>query len=247
MQKYLQNGATEIARQLQRLDIIANNLANMNTTGYKAQDIAFCDLINQKTKGSLTESVAKVARTSRDFSQGVIAKCDNPFSIAIYGKGFFRVLDEDGNEYYTRDGNFLRDAQGRLVNPSGHFLQGIKIPDNSKKVYIRSNGAIDSQDFQGEITRVGQIKLYTFKNPQELKAIGGNLFTANSLSGDPQEFNPGGEGLAELKQGFLETSNTGWAMEMMKLIQTQRTIQMNSQSVTKVADQLWEMANNLRR
>lgn len=249
MQKYLQNGSAEICRQIQRLDIIANNLANMNTTGYKAQKIAFCDLINKNAlgKSTLTETVSKIARTSRDFSQGVIAKCENPYSIAIQGKGFFKVVDESGNEYYTRDGDFLKDARGRLINSCGCFLEGISIPGNTEKVFIRADGTVDCRDFQGEVTSAGQIKLYTFDSPQELKATGDNLFTANESTGEARELNPGEDGAAELKQGFLEASNTDWAMEMMNLIQTQRTIQMNSQSVTKTIDQLWEMANNLRR
>ncbi len=249
MQKYLQNGASVISRQVQRLDIIANNLANMNTTGYKAQEIAFCDIVNDKTLNNvnLTESVAKKARTSRDFAQGVIAKSENPYSIAIEGRGYFRVKDADGNDYYTRDGNFHKDAQGRLMHPAGYYLEGIDLPDDTQKVYIRSDGSVDYQNFQGDINNAGQINLYLFNSPQELKAVGGNLFTAGELSGEPQEFTPGGDEVARLKQGGLESSNTNWTMEMVNLIQTQRTISMSSQSITKTADQLWEMANNLRR
>lgn len=257
MQKILWNGVSGISSQMLRLDTVANNLANINTSAFKAQYVAFSDLVYQELSASgkpvnngaksiYSGSGSRVAEIPRDFSPGVMVKSNNPYSIAIAGKGFFRVQNEEGDEFYTRDGNFHRNAAGYLVNASGKFLPGIRIDEDAVMVLIHPDGTVESLDSSGNATRVGRVNLYLFNNPQGLKAAGENLFTATPQSGTPQKYVPGENGTGRLKQGFVEMSNTNVTTEMVKLINTQRTIQLNAQSV-RIADQLWDMANNIRR
>lgn len=248
MQKCIQDGAAEIVRQTQYLDARATNLANMNTYGYKAQDVAFCDLVYKNNDDIiLAESVAKKARTSRDHAQGVIAKSENPLSVALQGPGFFKVINEHGDEYFTRDGDFKQDAAGQLVNSAGFALEGVDIPADTEKIYINEDGLVECSTFEGDTVDAGQVNVYSFNLPQELKAVGDNLFTALDADTEVVVLDPGAEDGTRLRQGYIEVSNTNWTLEMKNLIQTQRTIQINSQHVVKTADQIWEMANNLRR
>ena len=210
------------AQQL-RMNVVANNLANVNTTGFKRGDAAFEDLIYQNVRQvgaqqsqdtqlpsglSLGTGVRPVA-TEKDFAQGNISVTENPLDVAIDGRGFLQILQPDGSLAYTRDGSFQINATGQLVTSSGAPVQpAITIPNNTQSISITPEGAV-SVLLPGAAapTQVGTLQLADFINPVGLQPIGGNLFRESAASGTPQVSNPGGNGLGNLTQGSLETSN----------------------------------------
>lgn len=256
MNRILYSGASGIKAQMTRLDTVANNLANVHTPSYKARDTAFADLVYQELARSgkpvdpdndtACGSGARVTVVLGDFTQGSLVESNNPLSIAVDGKGFLLVEDEAGREYFTRDGNFHRDAGGNLVSASGFRLPGITLPGEAQDVTIEPGGAVKTIDEEGDVQELGQINLYLFVNPQGLERVGDNLYRSTPQSGDPEEYAPGNEEAGQLRQGYLEMSNASVTREMVKMISAQRSIQLSAQAV-RIADQLWEMANNIRR
>ncbi|HHJ51747.1 MAG TPA: flagellar basal-body rod protein FlgG [Caldithrix abyssi] len=262
MLRALKTAALGMTAQQLNVDVIANNLANVNTTGYKKSEIEFQDLLYENIRTSNRdgrkghEKPVKLQiglgnrpiSTYRSFSEGDIAETGNPLDVAINGKGFLQVQMPDGSYAYTRDGSLKVNSQGYLVTNSGLKISPeIAIPENTNSVQISQDGVVSVMiDGETEPQELGQIELVTFVNPAGLLAKGGNLFEVTEASGEPIYGNPGDEGFGLLIQGYLEKSNVDVAQEMINLIVAQRAYEINSKAV-KTADELMAMTNNLKR
>jgi flagellar basal-body rod protein FlgG len=249
-----------------KLDVIANNLANVNTTGFKKGRANFEDLFyrhyqypgSQDQQGNLTATGTSVGLGTRvqsiqtSFVQGAFQQTNGKYDVAIEGPGFFIVDDPVTNQQlYTRAGNFSLNAQNQLVLGSaqtGRLLSpNIQIPQDAIAVTISSDGSVlVLQPGQTQAQSVGQIDLATFINPEGLLKLGENLYMATSASGDPQTGTPGTEGRGVLKQGFLEASNVEPVQELIDLITTQRSFELNSQAI-QAGDDILQLISNLRR
>lgn len=240
------------AQQLQ-MDVIANNLANVSTNGFKRTRAVFEDLLYQTLRQPGAQSsqqtqiptglqigtgVRPVA-TERIFTQGNLQQTGNPLNVAVQGLGFFQVLLPDGGTGYTRDGNFQLDAQGQIVTASGYPLQpAITIPANAESITIARDGTVSVvQSGSAAPTQVGTLQLANFLNPAGLQAKGENLFTETASSGTPSVGTPGQNGLGVLNQAYVETSNVNVVEELVSMIQTQRAYELNSKAV-QTADQM---------
>ncbi len=261
MFKSLNTAATGMKAQQTNMDVIANNLANVSTMGFKKARAEFEDLLyeNIKEPGSATgaNSIsptgvqvglgAKTAAVEKDFTPGSTKITNAPFDIEVNGSGFFPVQTPSGQIGYTRDGAFKKGPDGRLQDKNGNIMQPeITIPANATGVEINSNGVVQVS-FQDQIQpqNVGQIQLVSFVNPAGLKSVGGNLFVPSPSSGLPQQGIPGQNGLGTLSQGQLETSNVNIVDEMVNMITAQRAYETNSK-VVQAADQMLQSTNNLR-
>jgi len=244
---------TGMQSQQTQLDVIAHNLANVSTTGYKRAHAVFEDLMYQNLRqvgaqngeGSelptglhLGLGVRTVA-TTRDFSAGIPQESNSELDVAINGHGFFEVTLPDGSTAYTRDGSFQLDAQGQLVTEGGLPLAaGITIPAGASKITIAPDGQVSAKlSGQSDVEPLGQITLARFINPAGLEPRGDNLFLETAASGAPQQGSPGSDGLGTLKQGYLEGSNVNVVQELVTMIQTQRAYELNSKAV-QTSDQM---------
>lgn len=232
------------------IDTISNNLANVNTTGYKKQRVQFQDLYyaNIPMGVGSTASVgngSRVVATQRMFQQGNLEESGDPLHAAIEGEGFFAVETGRG-QAFTRDGSFRLDGAGRLVTSAGYLLSGggIQVPPGATDIAILENGAVVGR-VNGVVQEFGRIMLCVFQNPAGLEAIGGNLYVATRASGEPQELMPGENGAGVLRGSYLETSNVDIVTEMVNLIVAQRAFELNSKTV-ETADQMWAIANNVK-
>ena len=263
MMQALYTAATGMLAQQLNVDTIANNLANVSTTGFKKGRVDFQDLMYHTIKpaGSpptapgvqtpvpiqVGEGVRPVA-TPRMFFQGEMINTDNPMDLTIEGDGFFQVLNADGQVLYTRDGTWKKDSTGRITTSDGLPLEPeIIIPPEAVKVVIARNGEV-GVNLPGQINLepIGQIELARFVNPAGLDARGRNLFNATEASGDPQASVPGEDGLGTVVQGFLEQSNVKVVEELVNMIVAQRAYEINSRAV-QVSDELLQTASNLKR
>lgn len=258
MLRTLYNGMSGLAAQMQRMDVTANNLANINTTGFKRQSVNFKELLRQRmalqglpvleteaatpTQGSGTG----VSSTTRRFTQGVVSYTGRNLDLAIEGNGFFRVVREDGEVFYTRDGGFHVDENGRIVNSKGYALIEEELPENYNRLTVDESGRITCEDAGGNTREIGQIELALFPKPEGLMAVGDNLFGQTGESGEPVIVAPGEEAAGRIMQGYLENSNVDLVEEMQLLIESQRAFQLNAKSIT-TADQMWNIANNLQK
>jgi flagellar basal-body rod protein FlgG len=251
-----------MAMQL-NVQVIANNLANMTTTGYKRQRAEFEDLLYDHVNriGTQTSSQGnilpvgidlgsgvKTVGTPRLMTQGTLTQTGSSLDIAIRGQGFFKIQMPDGTYAYTRDGSFQMDAQGRIVNSQGNVVMPtISIPANSTGLTINTQGQV-SVIPQGTSTPtvLGQITLTRFVNQAGLLPIGDNLYTETPASGTPQDGVPGTDGAGDLLQGNLEQSNVDSVSEITNLIAAQRAYEMNSKVIT-AADQMLSTTSNLMR
>ena len=251
-----------MAMQL-NVQVIANNLANMTTTGYKRQRAEFEDLLYDHVNriGTQTSSQGnilpvgidlgsgvKTVGTPRLMTQGTLTKTGSSLDVAIRGQGFFKIQMPDGTYAYTRDGSFQMDAQGRIVNSQGNVVMpAISIPANSAGLTINTQGQV-SVIPQGSTTPtvLGQISLTRFVNQAGLLPIGDNLYTETPASGTPQDGLPGTDGAGDLLQGNLEQSNVDSVSEITNLIAAQRAYEMNSKVIT-AADQMLSTTSNLMR
>ena len=248
------------AQQL-RMNVVANNLANVNTTAFKRDHAVFEDLIYQTIRQvgaqsaedselpsglALGTGVRPVA-TEKLFTQGNVTLTGNSLDVAIQGRGFFQILQPDGSIAYTRDGTFQVNSNGDVVTSSGFQLQpGLTIPANSQSVTIGQDGTVSAQlAGQAAPTNVGQIQLADFINPVGLQAIGGNLYKESGASGTPQIATPGLNGTGTLIQGSLETSNVNVVEELVNMIETQRAYEMNSKAISAADEMLRFVSNNL--
>jgi flagellar basal-body rod protein FlgG len=247
-----------------RLDVIANNLANAQTTAYKRSRANFEDLYYQyyKIPGMIDQqgrptsvgldvgTGVRVQSTELDMTQGSLLSTGGQLDLAIAGDGFFQI--NDGNQFlYTRAGNFSVNANGEIVLASadrGRPLEpAISIPQDTLQVTIGSDGIVSVlQAGQSQLNQIGQIQLARFINPQGLLQMGQNLFAQTVGSGNPLVSTPGQDGLGTIRQNFLEASNVEPVRELVDLITTQRTFELNSQAI-QVADQSWQLVNNMRR
>lgn len=257
MFRSLHIAATGMVAQETKLDSIANNLANANTVGFKRQDVAFEDLLyqNQRTQASgggaggsvQLGSGARVASTTRAFSQGAIQQTGNPLDLAIEGAGFFAVTRGDGSTAYTRSGSLTLDSTGQIVTRDGLPIQPrMSVPSNATNIVVGADGTVKAE-VPGESAPVdvGQLTVTTFPNPNGLVAEGHNLFVANEASGEAEVGAPGSEGRGALMQGALESSNVEVVTEMIDLVRTQRAYEINSK-VIQAADEMLRNATQVR-
>lgn len=259
----LSTAALGMSAQQKTVDNIANNLANVNTTGFKRSTIAFQDLFYQNVASSKRGDGlnsgssgprlqmghgAKAVATVRNFSQGALEETGGSLDVAINGAGFFQVEMPDGRIAYTRDGNFTMDGSGRLVTQSGVPLADqIEIPEDTVAIQISQDGVVSAKLNGGEGTLdLGQIELAKFVNPGGLEALGDNLFAKTETSGQPFFGRPGMDGFGGLQQGFLEQSNVDIVKEMVGLIQAQRAYETNSKMV-QTAEDMMAMTNSIKR
>ena len=261
MMKSLNTAATGMKAQQDNMDVIANNMANVSTVGFKKARAEFEDLLydNIKDPGSSTGANSlsptgvqiglgtKTAAVQKEFSQGSTKVTNGAFDIEIQGAGFFPVLTPNGQIGYTRDGSFKKGPDGRLQDRNGNVLQPeITIPIEAAGVEINPNGVIQIITNINTVPQnVGQVQLVSFVNPAGLRSIGGNLFLPSNSSGLPQQGVPGQNGLGQLAQGQLETSNVNIVDEMVNMITSQRAYETNSK-VVQAADQMLQAVNGLR-
>jgi flagellar basal-body rod protein FlgG len=250
--------------QQKSVDNIANNLANVGTTGFKRSKIAFQDLFyediavsksgasaNQMSNDSPRLQIghgSQAVSTIRNFMQGSISETGNPLNLAISGDGFFRVEMPDGSIGYTRDGNFSRNSSGMLVNNSGLPLADqIEVPMEAKAVQISQDGTVTAlMGGDNREVELGQIQLARFSNPAGLDAEGGNVFRETKASGMPFVDHPGAEGFGNVRQGYLESSNVEVVSEMVNLIEAQRAYETNSKMV-QAAEDMMSVTNSIKR
>lgn len=259
MMNSLHIAATGMHVQQHTIDVIANNLANMNTTGYKKTRIGFEDLMygqiarNNGLLGVGGASMrlgmgAGVASSGKVFVEGDIRTTDNPLDMAIRGDGFFEVLMPDGSQAYTRTGTFQIDSEQMLVTSDGYMVNPmINVPSDTEALLVTSDGKVMARlAGDDEPTEIGQIELAKFANPAGLDPVGDNLYRPSHLSGDALYAMPGEDGAGLVAQGFLESSNVQLVEELTQLMLAQRAYEVNSK-VIQAADQLLGIINNLRR
>lgn len=261
----LYTAATGMVSLETKLDVISNNLANVNTTAFKAGRADFVDMFYQQrvlpgyqdAGGNLTPNGiaiglgVRVGDTQNDFTQGTFNQTNQQYDIAIQGKGFLQVQDPSGQIYYTRAGNLGVNAVGQLVTSSaidGRPVQpAITIPQDTMNVVIGLDGKVQIQQYNSTtLQQVGQLQLVNFQNPEGLLNLGQNLYQQTDSSGQPLIGNPGQNGLGTIQQGMLEQSNVEPVNELVNLILTQRAFELNSQMV-QAGDQLLQLVANLRR
>lgn len=250
---------TGLDAQQTRMTVVSNNLANVNTNGFKKGRAIFEDLLYQNVSqagGATSQNTEKptgltlgtgvrVVATEKTFNQGSTVNTGNPFDVMISGRGFFQVLLPDGTQAYTRDGSFKIDSEGRLVTASGYELQpSITVPNGVTAVTISPDGLIQAK-VTGQVDPVtlGTLQIADFINPAGLQPRGQNLLVETSASGTPQIGNPNLEGRGDLVQGALEGSNVNVVEELVGMIETQRAYEMNSKAIA-VSDQMLQYLNN---
>lgn len=244
---------TGLDAQQTQLDVIANNLANVSTNGFKRGRAVFEDLLYQTIRQPGAQSSqqtqvptglqlgtgAKTVATARVFTQGNLQKTDNTLDMAVNGAGFFQVLLPDGTTAYTRDGSFQKDSQGQIVTADGFPVQpNITVPATATSLSIGQDGTVTiTQQGSSATTQIGSIQLATFVNPAGLQSIGQNLFLETASSGTPTPNTPGTNGTGTVNQSYVETSNVNVAEELVTMIQTQRAYELNSK-VVSTSDQM---------
>ena len=242
------------------LDTISNNLANVSTNGYKQTHAVFEDLMYQNLRQTGSNSTeqstlptglqvglgVRTVATARSFTQGNLQQTGNTLDVAINGNGFFQVTMPDGTISYTRDGEFQLDNQGRVVTSSGYpVIGGVTVPANATSVSIASDGLVTAS-IPGNVTpqSIGTLTLASFINPPGLNPAGQNLYTESAASGQPTTGTAGLNGLGTLSQGFVETSNVNVVQELVSMIQTQRSYEMNSKAI-QTSDQMLQKLSDL--
>jgi flagellar basal-body rod protein FlgG len=255
----LYTAATGMRAFQTKIDNIANNLANSNTTGYKKVRETFEDLMYQRvgSAGGSAGTTAsdpmqvgsgvRLAALQRDMGRGDVTMTSNPYDVVIDGDGFFVVETANGDERYTRDGHFHVDGEGNLVTTDNYRISpGISIPSNSD-ITIGGDGTVTAMDLStGETTNLGTLEVARFANPGGLSALGGNLFAPSAASGEAQRTTPGEDGTGQLVQYALEGSNVDVAEELVSMITAQRSYELSSK-VIQAADEMMQTANQLKR
>ncbi len=263
MLKSLFTSATGMAAQQVVVDNTANNLANVNTTGFKKSQVSFQDLIyvTQRPTGAETAaglqeqnglqigSGVRIGGNMKLFSEGVLENTNKPLDLAIEGEGFFRVQLPNGTFRYTRDGSFRMNANGQIVTSDGFLLDPpITVPANTLSISIATDGTVSviTADAPTTSTVIGNLVLVRFPNPAGLSSEGRNLYAETASSGAPVEATPGQDGVGTIRQGFLERSNVDVVQELINLILAQRAYEFNSKAI-RVADDMLASSNELVR
>lgn len=259
MLRSLYTASSGMKTQQFHLDTIANNLANVNTTGFKKNMVNFQDLLyqqlriptEQKPTGIDVGTGVRVAATLTNFLQGILEETGNPLDMAIEGTGFFKIQLPDGQIGYTRNGSFRLDAEGYLVNSDGYRVldegdSEIELGENIREVIIDENGQITVIDDEGDYNEVAILGLTRFANPGGLEKKGSSIFLPTPASGEPQDGTAGEEGFGLIRQNFLEGSNVQVVEEMVKMITAQRVYEINSKMI-QTSDEILGITNNLRR
>lgn len=257
----LYTAATGMWAQQFKMDTVSNNIANVDTAGYKKVKSEFQDLIYSYSKnaGAATAQNSttptgiyvghgvRLAATTKIFTQGNVENTGNALDLAISGDGFFQIQLQDGRIAYTRDGQFKLDSQGRVVTANGLLLSpAITIPPNAVSLTVSPDGIVSVELADGTIQELGNITLVRFVNPAGLKSIGDNLYLATNASGEPIEGVGGQDGFGTILQGYVEKSNVDVVKEMVDMITAMRAYEFNSRSIM-TADQMLQTASNLRR
>jgi len=262
MIRSLWTSATGMQAQALNLDVIANNLANVNTAGFKKSRAEFQDLLYETLRPAGTSSsqdtqvptgiqIGHGTRPStvlKIFSQGNMENTKNELDLAIEGDGFFQIILPNGETAYTRDGSFKLDSDGRIVNSDGFALEPeISIPSDALSISVGIDGTVSVLQAGDSIpSEIGTIELARFVNPAGLISTGRNLYITSEASGDEMTGTPGEDGLGSIAQGFLEMSNVSVVDEMVSMITAQRAYEVNSKSI-QTADEMLQMANNIKR
>jgi flagellar basal-body rod protein FlgG len=262
MIRALWTAASGMQAQQLNIDVVANNLANVSTTGFKKSRADFQDLMYQTVKTTGAPSTnsttiptgiqvglgVKTAAVTKIFSAGNITQTGNDLDLAIQGEGFFQVQQSDGSTAYTKAGSFKKDGQGKVVTSDGSpVLPEILIPANATKVTVGNDGTVSVQQAgQTAATTVGTLQLASFSNPSGLNSIGKNLFLPTDSSGAATTGTAGQNGLGTLEQGYIEMSNVSTMDEMVNMIVGQRAYEINSK-VVQAADEMLQQASGLKR
>jgi flagellar basal-body rod protein FlgG len=244
---------TGLDAQQTRMAVTSNNLANVNTTGFKRSRAAFEDLMYQNERqpgaqssqatqvpaGTMVGTGVRVVGTEKLFSQGELVQTNNPLDVAVQGRGMFQVTMPDGTVAYTRDGSFHLNSDGQIVTNSGYPLEpALTVPANAQSVTIGSDGTVSvALPGQAAPAQIGSVQTADFINPAGLEARGENLFVETASSGAPQTGTPGLNGLGTITQGSLESSNVNVVEELVNMIETQRAYEMNSKAIS-ASDQM---------
>jgi len=252
---------TGLDAQNTRMAIISNNLANTNTTGFKAGRAAFQDLMYQNIRQVGAQSTqntqystgltlgtgVRIVATEKDYTQGSVLQTSGSLDMAINGRGFLQITLPDGTLAYTRDGSFSMDSQGNVVTASGYPLQpAITVPAGSQSVTIGNDGVVTIvPPGHAKATQVGQVQLADFINVEGLQPVGNNLLLESAASGAPQVGTPGTNGLGTLAQGTLETSNVNSVTELVSMIECQRSYEMNSKAISSTDQMLQFLTTNV--
>ena len=261
MNRIMRTAATGMAAQQLNVDTIANNLANVNTPGFKKNQVEFQDLFYQSIRPAGVNTVGEAevptelqvgsgtrpVATAKMFSQGDVLETGNPLDVAIEGDGFFQILMPDGTMSYTRDGAFKLSSEGRIVNADGFAVEPeITLPMDAVSISVGRDGRV-SVIVSGvsEPQEVGQIELARFINPGGLKSLGHNLYRQTTASGEPIFGNPTTEGFGGLEQMYLEMSNVDVVEEMVNMIVAQRAYEINSKAI-QTADDMMGIVNRLK-
>lgn len=262
MIRSLWTAASGMQAQTSNIDVISNNLANVNTAGFKRSRADFQDLLYETIRLPGTDTAGgsqvptgiqighgtRTVATQKIFIQGDFEHTQNELDMAIEGQGFFQITQANGDIAYTRAGNFKIDSEGRIVSPDGFLLEPeITIPTDALAVSISTDGVVSVlQPGQSQPTQVGSLELARFVNPAGLQNIGRNLYTQTGASGDPTTGTPGEDGFGTIAQGYLEMSNVSVVDEMVNMITAQRAYEINSKAI-QAADEMLQTANGLKR
>lgn len=261
MIRSLHTASTGMMAQQKQIDVTSNNIANVNTTGFKKSRAEFKDLQYQELNFSSSKTSdttsnptglqvglgAKISSVQKMFFQGSLKETGNNLDLAITGDGFFKVKLPNGEDGFTRDGSFKIDGEGFIVTSNGYKLQPeIKIEPGSVHVNIAKNGLVSTMNGNGKLNNAGSIETHSFINPAGLYSIGNNTYLETDNSGTPESGTPGLNGLGQVEQGFLEASNVELVTEMTDLITGQRAYEANSK-VVQTSEELLQTINNLKK
>ncbi|RXJ56245.1 flagellar basal-body rod protein FlgG [Candidatus Marinarcus aquaticus] len=257
----LYTAATGMTAQQHAIDVTSNNIANVNTIGFKKDRAEFQDLMYETlnyTSGRTSQTTinptgidvglgVRISGIQKSFLEGDLKETGNPLDMAIEGKGFFQITLPDGEIAYTRNGAFKRDSDGALVNGNGFKLEPeIVIPSTFTKISIAEDGTVSAVDpVTGDTQDLGQVTIVDFVNPAGLAPLGKSLFQATDASGDPVEGIPSEDAFGNIKQAFVESSNVALVNEMVDLITAQRAYEANSKSIT-TTDEMLSIVNRLK-
>ncbi len=256
----LWSAKTGLDAQNTQMAIISNNLANANTTGFKADRAAFQDLMYQNVRQVGAQSTqntqystgltlgtgVRIVATEKNYAQGSVNQTNGSLDLGITGRGFLQITMPDGSIAYTRDGSLTMDSQGNVVTASGYPLQpAITIPAGTQSLTVGNDGVVTAVSASNKSTQIGQIQLADFINEEGMQPMGNNLLIESAASGAPQVGTPGTNGLGTLQQGTLETSNVNTVTELVNMIECQRAYEMNSKAITTTDQMLEYLTTNL--